>query len=76
MSTTLPADPMTVGEMISALETLPRDARVVVEGYATGNDDAHGILNPEMVEGVEENELCGVRAVIWASIVTEPEDVN
>jgi hypothetical protein len=67
---------MTVAEMITELEKLPRDARVVIEGYEKGVDDPQGgPLNPEAVEGAK-NEVYGVRAVIWASIVTEPEDVN
>ena len=66
---------MTVGEMIAELEKLPRDVRVTIEGYAKDVDNCCGLLNPEMVEGVQ-NEVYGARAVIWASIVTEPEDVN
>lgn len=67
---------MTVAEMIAELEKLPRDASVVIEGYEKGVDDPQGgLLNPEMVEGTT-NEVYGVRAVIWASIVTDPETVN
>ena len=63
---------MTVAEMIAELEKLPRDTRVVIEGYAKGTEDCNGLLNPEMVEGVV-NEERGLRAVIWASIVTEDD---
>jgi hypothetical protein len=67
---------MTVKEMIAELQKLPPDARVVIEGYEKGVDDPQGgLLNPEMVEGLQ-NEVYGVRAVIWASIVTEPEQVE
>lgn len=66
---------MTVAEMIAELQKLPPEARVVIEGYAKGTDDAGstgGLLNPEHVEGLA-NELTGVRAVIWASLVDELE---
>lgn len=64
---------MTVAEMIAALEKLPRDARVMIEGYMKGTEDCNGLLNPEEVEGLV-NEVHGVRAVIWASIVTGEEN--
>jgi hypothetical protein len=66
---------MTVSEMIAELQKLPADARVVIEGYAKSTEDCNGLLNPEMIEGLV-NEVYGVRAVIWASIVTEPEQVE
>ena len=38
---------MTVGELIAKLQAMPQDARVVVDGYEGGVDDA---ADPELVE--------------------------
>lgn len=63
---------MTVAEMIAELEKLPRDSVVAIEGYLKDGDESHnGLLNPEYIEGLVDED--GVRAVIWASIVTGDE---
>ena len=64
---------MTVAEMIADLAKLPSDARVMIEGYMKGTEDCNGLLNPECVEGLKGGDPEEVRAVIFASIVTDQE---
>jgi len=64
---------MTVAEMIAALQKLPQDAPVKVEGYAPDTADSVGsgaAFEPNHIEAVT-NEIVGVTAVIWAAIVTD-----
>jgi hypothetical protein len=69
---------MTVAELIAVLQTLPPDARVVVQGYESGFNDATGAVMQRIVVngGYRERDCLGPCVPVYQAGAGEHELPN
>jgi hypothetical protein len=55
---------MTVAELLQALQTLPEDAQVLVQGYETGWDSIDRLVEAQAVQNPEQSDWDGEYGLI------------